>query len=236
MRSAGCVINDYADRDFDGHVRRTRDRPLPQGQVTKREALFVFFVLLALCGALVTFTNRLTMLLSLMGALLAVIYPFMKRYTYLPQVFLGAAFGWGVPMAFAAQTNTVPKLAWALMSVTVLWALIYDTQYAMVDREDDLRLGIKSTAILFDDMDRTFIAVFQVLMLCGLILIGRDAGLGWPYWAALGGCLGLAIHQQRLIHTREPDQCFAAFMNNNWYGAVVFAGIGLSYWPVLAAR
>ena len=229
MRSAGCVMNDFADRHIDGHVRRTRDRPLATGVVSAREALVLFIVLVAACGALVLTLNRLTILLSFVAVALAVIYPFMKRYTYIPQVVLGAAFGWAVPMAFAAQTNTVPNTAWTIMAAAVLWALIYDTQYAMVDREDDMRIGVKSTAILFAEHDTTFIAAFQVLMIVGLALIGREADLGWPYSAALAVCAALAIHQQRLIRRREPAACFAAFMNNNWYGAVVFCGIAASY-------
>ncbi len=230
MRSAGCVINDFADRNIDAHVKRTRDRPFATRAVSVREALTLFFVLVAISAALVATMNRLTFQLSLAGVVLAIIYPFMKRYTYIPQIFLGAAFGWGVPMAFAAQTNSVPNVAWALMATAVLWAMIYDTEYAMVDREDDIKLGLKSTAILFDDADRTFVGVFQVMMLLGLMLIGREARLGWPYDLALAICAGMAVYQQILIHRRVPAQCFKAFMNNNWYGAVVFAGIAGSYW------
>lgn len=229
MRSAGCVINDIADRDIDGHVTRTRVRPFARGAVSVREALILFGLLVACSAALVATMNRLTLYLSFVGIVLAIIYPFMKRYTYVPQIFLGAAFGWAVPMAFAAQTNTVPPVAWAMMAAAVLWAMVYDTQYAMVDREDDLKIGVKSTAILFGEADRGFIAAFQIMLLTGLALIGRTANLGWPYGVALIACTALAVYQQRLIHAREPARCFTAFMNNNWYGACVFAGIAAHY-------
>ena len=230
MRSAGCVINDFADRNIDIHVQRTRDRPFAKGEVSVKEALILFVVLVGFSAALVLTLNRLTVMLSFIGVALAIIYPFMKRYTYLPQVFLGAAFGWGVPMAFAAQTNAVPNVAWAVMTSAVLWAMIYDTEYAMVDREDDIKLGLKSTAILFDDADREFVGAFQVMMLLGLAMIGREAHLGSPYGLALAVCACMAAYQQVLIHGRVPTQCFKAFMNNNWYGAVVFLGIAASYW------
>ena len=228
MRSAGCVINDYADRNFDGHVKRTADRPLANGQATPNEALVLFAILL-LSAALLVFTqNLLTVKLAFVGAALAIIYPFMKRYTYFPQVYLGAAFGWAVPMAFAAQTNGLPRMAWLIFTAAVIWALIYDTQYAMVDREDDIKIGVKSTAILFADLDYKVVAGFQALMIFNLALIGREMSFGYPYWLALFVCAVLATHQHRLIKTREPTQCFKAFLNNNWYGAVVFVGIVLS--------
>lgn len=229
MRSAGCVINDYADRNIDAHVTRTQDRPLAQNEVSAREALTLFLCLVLLCGALVLSMNRLTIGLSFVAVVLAAIYPFMKRFTYLPQIFLGAAFGWGVPMSFAAVNDNVPPLAFAIMASAVLWALIYDTQYAMVDRDDDVKIGVKSTAILFAEADTFFVATFQVLMLLGLFLIGREAQLGWTFSLALVLCALLAAYQQRLIHNREPQACFKAFMNNNWYGAVVFAGIAAHY-------
>ncbi|TDJ61385.1 MAG: 4-hydroxybenzoate octaprenyltransferase [Proteobacteria bacterium] len=229
MRSAGCVINDIADRNIDGHVKRTKDRPLASGHASVGEALTLFAILIIISACLVATLNQLTIRLAFVGVALAIIYPFMKRYTYLPQVFLGAAFGWGVPMAFAAVTDSVPHIAWAIMASAVLWAMIYDTQYAMVDREDDLKLGLKSTAILFDDADRAFLGVFQIIMLCGLALIGREARLGWPYVVALVVCAGLAVYQQRLIRDRKPEDCFKAFMNNNWYGAVVFFGVAASF-------
>ena len=229
MRSAGCAINDFADRHVDPYVARTRQRPLAAGRITEKEALMVFVVLSLTAFALVLLLNWLTILMSFAAAALAGSYPFMKRYTYLPQIFLGVAFGWGVPMAFAAQTNSVPNIAWAVMAAAVLWAMIYDTEYAMVDREDDLKLGVKSTAILFDDADRVFIGAFQIMMLIGLALIGRDARLGWPFFIALLVCGGMAAYQQSLINGREPEKCFKAFMNNNWYGAVVFVGVAGSY-------
>jgi len=229
MRSAGCAINDYADRHFDGEVERTRDRPLVTGAISEAEALGVFCALITFAALLVVATNALTMALSIVGALLAASYPFSKRYTYLPQLHLGAAFGWAVPMSFAAQTGTVPTLAWLVFCAAVLWALIYDTQYAMVDRDDDIRLGVKSTAILFDDNDRHIIGALQVLMLFNLFLVGRQVELTWPFYTALAGVAGLFGYQQHLIRHRERDGCFAAFMNNNWVGAVIFAGIVLHY-------
>lgn len=225
MRSAGCVINDYADRNFDGHVERTRDRPLATGVVSEREALLLFTGLVVLAGLLVLATNLLTIGLAVVGVILAATYPFAKRYTYLPQLHLGAAFGWAVPMAFAAQTETLPPLGWLLFCATVLWAVIYDTEYAMVDREDDLKLGIKSTAILFDDNDRIIIGVLQALMLIDLVLIGREAALGWPYHVGLAIAALLFVYQQYLIRERSRAGCFAAFMNNSWVGGVIFAGL-----------
>ncbi len=228
MRSAGCVINDYADRHFDGHVARTRDRPLATGEIEPRRALILFGVLVLVSGLLVLTQNRLTIALAFAAVGLAAAYPFMKRYTYLPQVWLGAAFAWAVPMAFAAQTGAVPPLAWLVLSAVVLWVLVYDTQYAMVDREDDLKIGIRSTAILFDDADRPIIGMLQILLLIDLWLIGRQAGLGAPYTASLAVAAGLAIYQQWLLREREPARCFRAFLNNNWFGMVIFAGIAAS--------
>ena len=229
MRSAGCVINDYADRDFDGHVARTRDRPLATGEIEPAHALALFVVLVLVSGLLVLSQNWLTIGLAFAAVALASIYPFMKRFTYLPQVWLGAAFAWAVPMAFAAQTGKVPPLAWLLLSAVVLWVLVYDTQYAMVDREDDLKIGIKSTAILFDDADRLIIGILQGLLLVNLWLVGRQAGLGAAYLAGLGVAAALAIYQQWLIREREPARCFRAFLNNNWFGMAIFVGIVASY-------
>lgn len=229
MRSAGCVINDYADRNFDAHVQRTAKRPLATGEASAAEALILFAALL-LASALLVFTqNTLTIKLAFIGAGLAIIYPFMKRYTYFPQVYLGAAFGWAVPMSFAAQSNELPTICWLVFVAAVVWALIYDTEYAMVDREDDVKIGIKSTAILFGELDYKVIAAFQALMLINLFLIGKELELRYPYWIALTICLGLAIYQHRLIRQRVPADCFRAFLNNNWYGAVVFAGIAASF-------
>jgi 4-hydroxybenzoate polyprenyltransferase len=229
MRSAGCVINDYADRDIDRHVSRTQNRPLTAGRVTTKEALLLFAVLALGALLLVLQLNRLTILLSIVGAFLAVSYPFMKRFTYLPQVYLGVAFGWAVPMAFAAELNTVPPIAWLMFLATVLWATAYDTMYAMVDRMDDIALGVKSTAILFGESDRQIIGLIQGMLLVCLLMIGHQAELGWIYY--LGVCLAAALagYQQYLIRFREREACFRAFLNNNWFGAVVFLGILLDY-------
>ncbi len=229
MRAAGCIINDYADRDFDPHVRRTRERPLAAGRVTVREAMTLFALLCAVAFLLVLLTNRLTILLSFVGLLLAASYPFMKRYTYLPQVYLGATFGWAIPMAFAAQTGGVPRVGWLLFIGNVLWASVYDTFYAMVDREDDLRIGVKSTAILFGDADRFLIGVLQSLLILDLVLVGRVAGLGAWYYAGVAGAAALTAYHQYLIRDRDPRQCFRAFLHNHWLGMVVFAGIVVDY-------
>ena len=229
MRAAGCVINDYADRDFDRHVKRTRHRPLTTGQVTEREALALFALLCLLAFALVLMLNQLTILLSLVAVALAATYPFMKRHTHLPQVHLGAAFGWAAPMAFAAQTQSVPPLAWFIFAAAVVWATIYDTQYAMVDRDDDLKIGIKSTAVLFGAYDRVLIGCLQVLLTVLLALIGWLAGVGVVYYLALGLASALFVYQQWLIRARSRDGCFRAFLNNNVYGGVVFAGLAAHY-------
>jgi len=229
MRSAGCVINDYADRKIDPHVARTCNRPIASGKVTAREALILFGVLCALAFALVLLMNRLTIYLSFGGVVLAAIYPFMKRYTHLPQVVLGAAFGWAVPMAFAAQTGEVPRVAWLLFVATVLWTTAYDTMYGMVDREDDVKIGVKSTAILFGDADRIVIGVLQLLALGALALAGQAASLGGYFYFGLALAAGLALYQQYLIRERQPAACFRAFLNNHWFGAAVFSGIVLAY-------
>lgn len=229
MRSAGCVINDYADRNFDGHVARTRDRPLVRREVTERQALTLFAVLVTCSALLVLTLNIATLLLSLVAIGLAVLYPFMKRHTYLPQVYLGAAFGWSVPMAFAAITGTVPPIAWLLFSAVVLWVLVYDTEYAMVDRADDLLIGIKSTAILFGDLDRLIIGALQGLLLLDLWLIGHQLALGWPHGLALLVGAGLMAWQQWLIRAREPAACFRAFLHNQWFGLCIFVGIAGHY-------
>ena len=229
MRSAGCVINDYADRKFDPQVERTRGRPLATGRVHPREALVLFVVLAFSALALVLFMNRLTILLSFVGAALAVSYPFMKRWTHLPQFYLGAAFGWGVPMAFAAQTGGVPADAWILFGATLCWAVAYDTAYAMVDREDDVRIGVKSTAILFGRADRVMIALFHVATLALLAWAGVRAGLGLTYYIGLLLAAGLAGWQQWLIRARTRHGCMHSFLNNNRFGAVIFAGLVLDY-------
>jgi 4-hydroxybenzoate polyprenyltransferase len=229
MRSAGCVINDYADRDIDRHVSRTSNRPLATGRVSTREAKILFLVLCLLALLLVLQLNRLTIALSVVGALLAAIYPFMKRVTYLPQVFLGAAFGWAVPMAFAAQTGTVPQIAWLMFLATLLWATAYDTMYAMVDREDDLALGVKSTAILFGYSDRQIVGLLQIMVLLCLLMIGRQAELGGIFYLGVLAAAALFAYQQFLIRFRTREGCFQAFLNNNWVGAAVFLGILLDY-------
>lgn len=229
MRSAGCVINDFADRGIDPHVTRTRHRPLARGQVTPREALILFAILCLLAFALVLTMNRLTVLLSFAGAALAATYPFMKRYTDLPQIYLGLAFGWAVPMAFAAQTGAVPEAAWLLYLATLLWTTAYDTMYAMVDREDDLRIGVRSTAILFGAADRLMVGLLQVGTLLVLLLLGFRLRLGAGYYAGLAAAAVLAAYQQYLIRARDPARCFRAFLNNNWFGAAVFAGLALHY-------
>lgn len=229
MRSAGCVINDYADRHVDPHVARTKTRPLAAGKVTTREALVLFAVLCLAAFALVLTMNALTILLSFGALALAAVYPFMKRYTHLPQVVLGMAFGWAIPMAFAAQTGEVPPLAWLLFLANILWTTAYDTAYGMVDREDDVRIGVKSTAILFGEADRVLIALLQGMALFTLVMVGRQAGLGGYYYAGLGAAAVLAVYQLYLIRHRDGPSCFKAFLNNNWFGAAVFVGIALDY-------
>ncbi|QDH68789.1 4-hydroxybenzoate octaprenyltransferase [Marilutibacter alkalisoli] len=235
-RSAGCVINDYADRWLDPHVERTRGRPLATGAVSGREALAVFAVLMLAAFALVLTMNRLTVYLSLVGVVLAASYPYLKRYTYLPQVYLGMAFGWGIPMGFAAVQGEVPALAWLLYAANILWSTGYDTWYAMVDREDDLRMGSKSTAILFGDMDLIAQGVLYTLFLVAMALVGQRAGLGSWYWAAMLVAALLVAWEFALARKRQPAACFRAFLHNHWIGAVLFIGIALALWlqPVAA--
>ena len=225
MRSAGCAINDYADRDFDPHVARTRDRPLAAGLITPREALIVAAALSLVAFVLVLLMNWLTIALSVVGLLLAASYPYAKRYTYLPQVHLGAAFGWAVPMAFAAQSGTLPPIAWLLYLAAILWATIYDTMYAMVDRPEDLKIGVKSTAILFGDADLAILALLQGLFVIDMALVGQQAGLGLPYAVSLAVAVLFMIYHQRLIAERKPADCFHAFLNNNWLGIAITAGV-----------
>ncbi|MFC4727279.1 4-hydroxybenzoate octaprenyltransferase [Coralloluteibacterium thermophilus] len=224
-RSAGCVINDYADRWLDPHVERTRNRPLATGAVSGREALALFAVLMLVAFGLVLLTNRLTVLLSVVGVVLAATYPYLKRYTWFPQVYLGVAFGWGIPMAFAAVQGTVPPLAWLLLLANILWATAYDTWYAMVDREDDIRAGSRSTAILFGDADLAAQAVLYLSMFGALLLVGQRAGLGAAYLAGLGVAAALVAWEFHIARHRAPAACFRAFLHNNWVGAAVFAGI-----------
>ncbi|WP_194207235.1 4-hydroxybenzoate octaprenyltransferase [Superficieibacter sp. 1612_C1] len=230
MRAAGCVINDYADRKIDGHVKRTANRPLPSGAVSGKEARTLFGVLV-LCSFLLVLTlNRMTILLSVAALLLAWVYPFMKRYTHLPQVVLGAAFGWSIPMAFAAVSETLPLSCWLMFTGNILWAVAYDTLYAMVDRDDDLKIGVKSTAILFGRYDRLIVGLLQVAVLALMMAIGWLNGLGGVFYASVVVAGALFVYQQKLIIHRERDACFKAFMNNNYVGLALFVGLAVSYW------
>jgi len=229
MRAAGCVINDYADRDFDPHVERCKLRPIAAGKVSPKEALVVFAVLCLTAFGLVLTMNAYTIALSFIGAFLAASYPFMKRFTHLPQAYLGAAFGFAVPMAFAAQTDAIPLVGWLLYLAVLLWALVYDTMYAMVDIDDDLKIGVKSTAILFGRRVREITAGLQLVILALLYTVGQLQHLAWPYEAGLIVAAGFALYQQTLIfHYHKPD-CFKAFLNNNWFGLAVFAGLFIAY-------
>jgi len=230
MRAAGCVINDFADRDIDPHVRRTRDRPIAARRVSPVEALVVFGVLLAIALFLVTFLDLLTIKLAFIGAALTVSYPFVKRFFGMPQLYLGISFGgWSVPMAFAAETGKLPRVAWVLYIAAVIWAAIYDTIYAMIDREDDLKIGVKSSAILFADMDKMLIFAMQVMMIFALVLAGRSMHFGNWYYAGLTLASLLFLYQQWLIRNREPAGCLRAFLNNQYVGMVIFIGILLQY-------
>jgi len=229
MRAAGCVINDYADRDFDPHVERTQHRPIAAGKVSPKEALTVFVVLCLCSFGLVLLLNIYTIMLSFIAAFLAASYPFMKRYTQLPQAYLGIAFGWAVPMAFSAQINSIPPVAWVMYLAVVLWALVYDTMYAMVDKDDDLKIGVKSTAILFGAYDRQIMGGLQIIILSLLIAVGQMAHTGWSYYSGILVAAGLSVYQQKLIFHREKALCFKAFLNNNWFGLAVFIGLVLDY-------
>ncbi|MDD2737492.1 MAG: 4-hydroxybenzoate octaprenyltransferase [Methylomonas lenta] len=229
MRAAGCVINDYADKDFDPQVERCKLRPIAAGKVKPKEALAVFAVLCLTSFGLVLLMNWYTIGLSFIGAFLAASYPFMKRYTHLPQAYLGAAFGFAVPMAFAAQTDSIPLVGWILYLAVLLWALVYDTMYAMVDIDDDLKIGVKSTAILFGKRVREITAGLQVIIMLLLISVGMMQQLSWPYYLGLLVAAGFSVYQQKLIfHFNKPD-CFKAFLNNNWFGLVVFVGLLVAY-------
>ena len=229
MRSAGCVINDLTDKRFDAHVERTRDRPIATGRVSKLEAVALFLVLVSIAFYLVLLTNTLTISFAAIALAIAALYPFMKRLTYMPQAVLGVAFSMGIPMAFAAQTNTVPSVAWLLFSANVLWTVMYDTFYAMVDRDDDLKLGIKSSAILFGDMDKLMTGLLQLLVLLSLAAVGYQLNLDHWYFAALGFAAVFFAYQQYLVKDRFRILCFNAFVNNHWVGLVIFIGILLSY-------
>jgi 4-hydroxybenzoate polyprenyltransferase len=230
MRAAGCVINDFADRDIDPHVRRTRDRPLAARRVSPVEALVLFGVLLAFAFFLVTFLDLLTIKLAFIGAALTVSYPFVKRIFPMPQLYLGISFGgWSVPMAFAAETGQLPRVAWVLYIAAVVWAAVYDTIYAMIDREDDLKIGVKSSAILFADMDKVLIFAMQAMMIFALVLAGQSMHFGRWYFGGLVAAALLFLYQQWLIRNREPAGCLRAFQNNQYVGMVIFIGILLQY-------
>jgi 4-hydroxybenzoate polyprenyltransferase len=230
MRAAGCVINDFADRDIDPHVKRTRERPLAARRVSPTEALALFVVLGGAALWLVTRLNPFTVKLAVIGAILTVSYPFVKRFFPLPQLYLGISFGgWSVPMAFAAQRDSLPRIAWVLYIAAVVWAAMYDTLYAMVDREDDLQIGVKSSAILFADMDRLAVGALQATMLFALVLAGRDMAFGGWYFAGIVVAALLFLYQQWLIRAREPAACLRAFLNNNYVGMAIFIGILLQY-------
>ena len=229
MRAAGCVINDYADRDFDPHVDRCKLRPIAAGKVSPKEALIVFAVLCLTAFGLVLLMNLYTIGLSFIGAFLAASYPFMKRFTHLPQAYLGAAFGFAVPMAFAAQTDHIPLVGWLLYLAVLLWALVYDTMYAMVDIEDDLKIGVKSTAILFGKRVREITAALQLVILALLVVVGAMQQLSGSYYLGLLVAAGLAAYQQQLISKFDKANCFKAFLNNNWFGLAVFTGLLVAY-------
>lgn len=229
MRSAGCVLNDWVDRKIDPYVERTRTRPIASGAVTPTEALVLFVALGLIAIGLASMLNEMARMLAIVGAVLTISYPFVKRFVSIPQFILGAAFGWAVPMAFAAQTGELPQLAWLVFGAALIWAVIYDTFYAMCDREDDLKLGVKSTAILFGEVDLFVIAGLQLVMLLALILIGARAELGPWYYLSVVAAAGLMAYHQWLARDRNPAGCFAAFLHNHLIGAVVFAGIVLHY-------
>jgi 4-hydroxybenzoate polyprenyltransferase len=226
-RSAGCAINDYADRNFDAHVKRTKDRPLADRRIEPREALLVFVCLSLMAVGLAFTLNTLAQQMALVGAVMIVTYPFFKRFFPAPQLYLGIAFAWSIPMAYAAQAGHMPRLAWLLFIAGILWTAAYDTMYGMVDRDDDLKIGIKSTAILFGSADRAMTALMQLMCLLALALAGVDLELGPWYWIGLCVAAVLAIYQQILIKNREPESCLRAFLNNNYFGMAVFIGIAL---------
>ncbi len=229
MRSAGCVLNDYVDRKIDPYVERTRTRPIASGAVTPNEALILFVALALIAIGLATMLNRPARMLAIVAAVLTVVYPFIKRYVSIPQFILGAAFGWAAPMAFAAQTGQTSQLAWLVFGAALIWAIIYDTFYAMVDREDDRKIGVKSTALLFGEVDLFVIAGMQVVMLAALVFIGLRAELGIWYYLAVVGVAGLMGYHQWLARSREPAGCFAAFLHNRHIGLFIFLGILLHY-------
>lgn len=229
MRSAGCAINDFADRRVDGHVTRTRNRPLATGRLSAREALLAFALLVALSASLLLWTNLLTFKLALVAVALATVYPFCKRFTFYPQVVLGAAYSMAIPMAFAAQTGELPVALWLLYIANLIWTVAYDTEYAMCDRPDDLVIGVKSTAILFGEADRLIIGLLQGLVVLCLVLVGNRFALGGYYYLGLAAMLLSFAWQQWLIRDRDPDACLTAFLSNHWSGLLLFAGLVLHY-------
>jgi len=229
MRSAGCAINDYADRSFDPHVARTKDRPLAAGRISTLEALVLFAALALTALMLALQLNRLTLLYAVFGGFLAITYPFVKRFLPVPQMYLGLTFGWGIPMAFAAQLEFVPRVAWLLLLANLLWVTVYDTMYAMVDREDDLRIGVRSTAILFGDSDRHILALLQAMTLLALYLVGRMIHMTYWFDLGLAGGAVFFLYQLWLIRARDRAACFRAFLNNNYFGMAVFIGVLLTY-------
>lgn len=229
MRAAGCSVNDFADYNIDGHVSRTEKRPLARGALTRKDALACFVFFSAIGFLLVLLTNRMTVFLSFGAILVIATYPFMKRFTHLPQVVLGIAFSWGIMMAFSAQTESIPSAVFLLFVANILWTVAYDTEYAMVDREFDKEIGVKSTAILFGDMDKMMIGTLQAMFIIAMFLAGRRFEMGSPYYVSLVIAAGLLAYQQLLIKDRSPGACFRAFLNNNWVGAVIFLGIFLNY-------
>jgi 4-hydroxybenzoate polyprenyltransferase len=229
MRSAGCVVNDIADRRLDPRVRRTRNRPIAAGRVSVAEAVVLLAILGVLALMLALRLNRLSLTFALGGAFLTMTYPLLKRFISVPQFYLGACFGWGIPMAFAAQTESVPRIAWLLFLANLVWVVVYDTIYAMVDRDDDLRAGVRSTAILFGESDRHILAALQVLTVLALYLVGRAAELGAWYNAGLGCGSAFFVYELWLIRRRDRDACFTAFLNSHYFGMAVFIGIALDY-------
>ena len=229
MRAAGCIMNDVADRGFDPHVERTRSRPLASGELTVRQALITFFVVMLLAFSLVLMTNALTIKLAFAGAVLASTYPFFKRWTHFPQVVLGMAFGWGIPMAFAAENGQIASVAWLIFLINVIWSVIYDTLYAMVDRDDDMSIGLKSTAILFGRYDLLIIRLLKIVMIALLLLLGLKLQLSWPWFAGVAVAAVLFARQQYQVRNRDRDACFKAFLNNNWIGVAVWVGLLAAY-------
>ncbi len=231
MRSAGCVINDYADRKIDKHISRTKERPITSGKVSPNEALGLFAFCIAIAFFLVLFLNIYTVLLSFVALFLASVYPFMKRYTHYPQIVLGMAFSWAIPMGFAAQLNHIPEIAWLLYAVNIFWIVTYDTMYAMADREDDLKVGVKSTAIIFGEYDKLIIALLQTIFTVGMLLVAWLVQGGLFFYLGIAVSVLFSVYQQYLIRNRDPKTCFQAFLNNYWLGLMIFIGIFLNYLP-----